>query len=273
MLRCGSLQRHYLPVPLDHNGYYDVVIWLRRGCLARDQMPDAHVIEIPSYMGRRCLYADVTLSSGWRVRLATVHLESTGPEGPTRKAQLETIFPVLKTTPWSSSSSEQAQNASRSLPNIAVLTGDFNLCASSEENVTVACEPGVVDLWPTLEPGPGWTEDTAINEMRFAAKPQHKQVRFDRVLIIHPEALDEEQQGADSSSTIADGSLSSSSTWRGTRIALLGTTPLPSTTAVEEEQASLSIPTRTAAMGSGLADVRVWPSDHFGLVVDIALPL
>eukprot|EP01043_Picozoa_sp_COSAG02_P126526 COSAG02_NODE_63792_length_262_cov_0.638037_1_plen_29_part_01 len=29
MLRCGSLQRHYLPAPLHHNGYYDVAIWLR----------------------------------------------------------------------------------------------------------------------------------------------------------------------------------------------------------------------------------------------------
>ena len=36
MLRCESLQRHYLSVPLDHNGYYDVAIWLRRACLAPD---------------------------------------------------------------------------------------------------------------------------------------------------------------------------------------------------------------------------------------------
>ena len=194
------------------------------------------------------------------------------PCGPSKEGAARSHLPSTQDHALVVVQQRTSTNSSRLLPSIAVLTGDFNLCASSEENVTIACEPGVMDLWPTLESGPGWTEDTAINEMRFAAKPKHKQVRFDRVLIIHPEPLDEEQRGADSGSTIADGSLSSS-TWHGQRIALLGTAPLASTTAVEGEQASLSIPARTAATGSGLADVRVWPSDHFGLVVDIALPV
>eukprot|EP01044_Picomonas_judraskeda_P014376 COSAG03_NODE_2275_length_2925_cov_2.778839_2_plen_287_part_00 len=260
MLRCESLQRHYLSVPLDHNGYYDVAIWLRRACLAPDHTPDARVVEIPSYMGRRCLYTDVTVRSGWRVRLATVHLESTGSQGPVRKAQLDAIFPALKGEPWSSGAEQSKSTPGLLLPDIAVLTGDFNLCACSEENSTVAREPGVTDLWPTLEAGPGWTENTAINEMRFAAKRQHKQVRFDRVLLLgHPGG------GAPA----ADGETAASE-WRGTRVALLGTAPLASAT--RSEGRDLLETTSEDTMRPGGADARVWPSDHFGLVADIAPP-
>ena len=85
MLRCDALRDHYLPVPVDlgalpmGHGHYDVTVWLRRARLAPGSTPAAQVVSIPSWMGRSCLYTDVTVRSGWRLRLATVHLESTGP--------------------------------------------------------------------------------------------------------------------------------------------------------------------------------------------------
>jgi len=272
MLRCESLQHHYLPVPLEHNGFYDVTIWLRRSCLAPDSAPEAHVVGIQSYMGRRCLFSDVTMRSGWRLRIATVHLESTSPEASTRKAQLEAIFPALKTTPWSPGR-ELAQGSSPVLPDAIVLTGDFNFCAESEENDVVVRESGVTDVWPELEAGPGWTEDTEINEMRFAAKPKHKQVRFDRILLVATGAVPAEVEAAAASGGRqaagargdAVGSLPSTG-WRGQRIALLGTMPLPITAMCEDPSIS------GFTLGAGYTDVRIWPSDHFGLVADIVPP-
>ena len=271
MVRCESLQHHYVLVPLEHNGYYDVTIWLRRACLLAPggPTPTSQVVAIESYMGRRCLYTDVTVRSGWRVRLATVHLESTSPAAPMRKAQLEAILPALKTAPWSEPlrsppRSRRRERPAAQLPNIAVLTGDFNFCSCSEEDQTVAGEPGVTDLWPQLEGRePGWTEDTGINEMRFAAKPKHKQVRFDRVLLIRTGstagvgaattggALGE----AAATKAVAAAGGTGDYEWRGEGIALLGTAALPI-------KANFSD-----------VDVRVWPSDHFGLAADIAPPL
>ena len=44
--------------------------------------------------------------------------------------------------------------------------------------------PPYHDVWPILRPGEdGFTEDTAINHMRFDSKNKHRQVRFDRVLV------------------------------------------------------------------------------------------
>jgi tyrosyl-DNA phosphodiesterase 2 len=69
------------------------------------------------------------------------------------------------------------------------LCGDFNFCSTwPEENQNIP--PDFRDLWPILHPNePGWTEDTAINIMRYEMKHSHKQVRFDRVLLFASEPV------------------------------------------------------------------------------------
>jgi tyrosyl-DNA phosphodiesterase 2 len=95
----------------------------------------------------------------------------------------------------------------------AVLLGDFNM--RDDENSLVT--PPFEDVWPRLRPDePGYTEDTSINLMRLDSTGKERQVRFDRVLT----------KGG----------------WRATRIDLLGTEPISSTSP------------------------RVFPSDHFGVV-------
>ena len=304
MLRCDALQAHYVPVHMPDPYSYDVVIWLRRAALPPDAPPPVpQVVDVPTRMGRRCLFTDVTTRSGRRLRLGTVHLESQSNSADTRQRQLELILPALKTSPWAPTSrallaanqaelerlkqekaffdgdtakapAEEAAAAALPLPEIAVLTGDFNLCSRWEaENRIVAQDPDVTDLWPELEAGPGWTEDTKINEMRYFVKPQHKQVRFDRVLLIRPGGAVE--GGAAPEPEPEPSAAGGEAGWRGERIALLGTSALPFTTADPELPDAAPAPAAEGGLQLTLDDdggreLRVWPSDHFGLVADIS---
>ena len=103
--------------------------------------------------------------NGAPLHIATTHLESRKPSAEIRGKQLNVIFESL-----------------RSIPNVVIM-GDFNFCASwTEENDRI--DPAYHDVWKVLRAGePGYTEDTAINQMLYLNKGKHKQVRFDRVFL------------------------------------------------------------------------------------------
>ncbi len=115
-------------------------------------------------MGRHLLVWETSVN-GVPLHIATVHLESRKSSAEIRGEQLAVIFDSL-----------------HSVPN-AVIMGDFNFCASwTEENYRI--DPVYRDVWKVLRPDePGYTEDTAINQMLYISKGKHKQVRFDRVLL------------------------------------------------------------------------------------------
>ncbi len=131
----------------------------------------------------------------------------------------------------SSGSSCAGSDKVKAPPDAVFLVGDFNLCASWSENLTIHADPAVCDVWAHLRPGDaGFTEDTRVNIMRFNAKRKHKQVRFDRVLLVKA-GDDDGDEAASTESTAAV---------RPASIRMLGMRPL-----------------------DGMPEV--FPSDHFGL--------
>lgn len=150
--------------------YWSSDIWCstfkRYGVLLLSRLPvvDMYLANIPSLNARKLLMADLRINAA-TVRIGTVHLESGRSANEFRRAQLETIIPILKHADHS------------------VLVGDFNLCSSwPDENDII--EKHFVDAWPSVRPNdPGFTEDTTINRMRLIQKGKHKHVRFDRVLL------------------------------------------------------------------------------------------
>jgi tyrosyl-DNA phosphodiesterase 2 len=146
-----------------------------------------HLVALPSAMGRHLVSARAFLN-GQRTTFASVHLESLAYAAPTRAKQLRRIFPVLAPEPH------------------VILTGDFNFCATWEENRQL--EPSYQDIWSILYPEQaGYTEDTERNTMRMRHTGKPKQVRFDRVL------LRSHQPG-----------------WHAEAIALIGAVPISDTT-------------------------------------------
>jgi tyrosyl-DNA phosphodiesterase 2 len=139
-------------------GRYGVLILSRLAPAAITLLP------LPSIMGRHLLVWE-TQVNGSPLHITTVHLESGQESAAARGAQLSLIFDAL-----------------REVPN-AVITGDFNFCASwTEENDRL--DPAYQDVWARLRPDdPGYTEDTAVNRMLYGIKGKHKHVRFDRVLL------------------------------------------------------------------------------------------
>lgn len=161
------MQRRFLTSgPLRHS--YDVVMLVRR-----DLAVHWWTLPLPTLQGRRCLIADIITPHQVSVRVATVHLESTKECARTRGKQLTAILPQIATAPM-----ESAQ-----VPSSVLLCGDFNFCSTWAENDRIVGS-GFVDLWPQLHGmDPGFTEDTARNEMLMEAKWKVKQVRFDRILL------------------------------------------------------------------------------------------
>jgi tyrosyl-DNA phosphodiesterase 2 len=152
--------------------------------LSRVPVTSWNIYPLPSAMHRNLLTVDIN-ASGSLMRVATVHLESISICDGARAEQLSKIFPILAAVPH------------------AVLMGDFNFCSSNvAENKQL--DPQYQDVWPTVHPGdPGYTEDTAVNQMRFEQSGKNKQVRFDRVLF-----------------------RSKNSEWKPEQIRLIGTTPV-----------------------------------------------
>lgn len=132
-----------------------------------------------------------------------------------RKRQLETIIPKLRSEPFGgggeaanraasryfSRLAEEGQHDAEVLPDTVVLCGDFNLCATTTENVTISRDGSLHDLWAVLHPGdPGWSEDSEVNGMLKVLKPDKEQkFRYDRIVLIQPRAATEEDGSASES--------------------------------------------------------------------------
>ena len=131
--------------------------------LSRLPVEDWQVLPLPSAMGRHLVMARSVVNT-IATTVASVHLESTASSAPIRAKQLARIFPFLQ--------SEQQ----------VILTGDFNLCSTWEENNQL--DSAYHDVWPLLHPSEsGYTVDTERNVMRLLHTNKHKQVRFDRMLV------------------------------------------------------------------------------------------
>lgn len=209
---------------------YDVALWVR----ADARLIRCWTVELPTTQCRRCLVVDLMLprkleEDNWRVRVATVHLESNQPEASNaqqRAAQLRAILPRLRAEPF------EAEVACG--PDVLILAGDFNFCGTcAEENSLISDDPLVVDAWLAVRPGePGFTEDTEVNGMmRRRQEGRRKQVRYDRILLL---GASEDQDGSCSSLAVVP--------WAVAEMEVLGQKPVP-----------------------GLEREEIWPSDHFGL--------
>jgi tyrosyl-DNA phosphodiesterase 2 len=136
------------------------------GQLMLSRLPTSRVTytRLPTRLSRGFLKAEFTVN-GRLLVVCSVHLESGKRNVRLRGRQLRRMFRALR-------SAEDA-----------VVLGDFNMRDS--ENGRIA--PPYHDVWPMLRPqDDGFTEDTAINHMRYDSKPKHRQVRFDRVLLKGP---------------------------------------------------------------------------------------
>ena len=168
-----------------HLEYLLAVEWVRRefrisditgstlqphGVLLLSRLPlrNLGLQELPSDKDRKMLVAELGLGSR-SVCVGNLHLESSPQATPVRLAQLDKILPRL-------------QSVQRTL-----LMGDFNFDpVQMPEQARV--EQYFRDLWAELRPDePGFTEDTAINDMLLSHKGKEKQVRFDRILLRSPQ--------------------------------------------------------------------------------------
>lgn len=175
------IRENYLTTDIDGSTLSDYGVLI----LSRLPLKTITLKALPSTMRRRLLLVETAIN-GNTLCIGTVHLESMKSSDFIREIQLETIFETLADKPN------------------AVLMGDFNFCASwHEENERI--DPAYHEVWSLLRDEPGYTEDTTINRMRHQLKGEHKQVRFDRVLL--------KSQTPDSG-------------WAASSIDLLGTAPI-----------------------------------------------
>lgn len=129
--------------------------------LSRLPVAAATYVRLPSRLNRGFLRAELSINGSCDV-VCGVHLESGKASAPLRVRQLDEIFGELRST------------------ETAVLLGDFNMRDAENAQIT---DP-YCDVWPALRPrDAGFTEDTAINHMRYDMKNKGRQVRFDRVLV------------------------------------------------------------------------------------------
>jgi tyrosyl-DNA phosphodiesterase 2 len=152
-----SVRAHYLRVAVTGgaHGNYGMLM------LSRLPINRATYTPLPTRAARGLLTAEFTINGRPQV-IGSVHLDSGKSSRWLRAWQLRRIFRVLRRSPD------------------AILLGDFNMRDSENRRI----RGGFRDLWPALRPGDdGYTEDTSINLMRFDSKDEHRQVRFDRVLL------------------------------------------------------------------------------------------
>lgn len=129
--------------------------------LSRLPINRATYTPLPTRAARGLLAAEFTIN-GRRQMIGSVHLDSGKSSWWLRAWQLRRITRLLRRSPD------------------AVLLGDFNM--RDGENHRIG--GGFRDLWPALRSrDDGYTEDTSINLMRLDSKNEHRQVRFDRVLL------------------------------------------------------------------------------------------
>jgi tyrosyl-DNA phosphodiesterase 2 len=133
------------------------------GMLMLSRLPTVRVTyaRLPTRMSRGFLQAEFMIN-GMPLVVSCVHLDSGKRRARLRRRQLRRVFRALRSV------------------DDALVLGDFNMRDS--ENGRIA--PPYCDVWPMLRPDDrGFTEDTAINHMRFDSRNKHRQVRFDRVLL------------------------------------------------------------------------------------------
>lgn len=118
-----------------------------------------------------------------------------------------------------------------------LLCGDFNFDAISEHNQPIV-DSVFDDAWEQLKPGdPGYTDDTDRNRMRYRIKPRKSRRRVDRILY-HGYAM------------------------HAKRIKMIGLKP---TDVVAPERISYKMVKANNAGELGEYDLKLWPSDHFGV--------
>lgn len=150
------IREHYLRAAVTggDRGNYGMML------LSRLPLGNVTYTTLPTRLARGFLTAELTVN-GSPVVVCSIHLESGKRNVRLRGWQLRRIFRALR----------KAETA--------FVLGDFNM--RDHENGRI--DTAYCDLWPTLRPGAdGYTEDTAINLMRWDSKPKHRQVRFDRIL-------------------------------------------------------------------------------------------
>ena len=133
------------------------------GMLMLSRLPTARVTytRLPTRLSRGFLKAEFTVN-GKPLVVCSIHLESGKRNVRLRGRQLRRLFRALRSA------------------DDAVVLGDFNMRDTENGRITLPYR----DVWPKLRPDDdGFTEDTAINHMRYDSKPKHRQVRFDRVLL------------------------------------------------------------------------------------------
>ena len=136
------------------------------GMLMLSRLPTTKVTyrRLPTRLSRGFLQAEFTVN-GRPLVVCSVHLESGKRRARLRGRQLRRVFRALRSA------------------DDAIVLGDFNM--RDTENARIA--PPYHDVWPMLRPDDdGFTEDTAINHMRYDSKNKHRQVRFDRALLKGP---------------------------------------------------------------------------------------
>ncbi len=136
----------------------------RYGVLILSKLPilSAGILPLPSEMGRRLLVAKLANE----LSVATIHLESTSSCISERVTQLGIIQPFLV----------------EHFPEV-VLMGDMNFGAEARIE-TAALDPSFVDAWNSNRfASPGYTVDTARNDMRRRTDDKATQQRIDRVFV------------------------------------------------------------------------------------------
>jgi tyrosyl-DNA phosphodiesterase 2 len=136
------------------------------GMLMLSRLPTVRVTytRLPTRMSRGFLQAEFTIN-GMPLVVCSIHLDSGKRRARLRGRQLRRVFRSLR---WADD---------------AIVVGDFNMRDTEDARIA----PSYCDVWPMLRPDDhGFTEDTAINHMRFDSTNKHRQVRFDRVLVKGP---------------------------------------------------------------------------------------
>ncbi|CAB9496376.1 Endonuclease/Exonuclease/phosphatase family [Seminavis robusta] len=231
MLNCQYLRSRYEPTELSLPHGYDCAIWIRKDS-SRLEVNSTNTLPLESIYGRRGLLVDLEVASSSsrkkndtpaKIRVVATHLESGRHMEMTRRKQLDALFSDMKETPCG--------NTKDIKPHVAFLVGDFNLDPSYAENEVV--DANSTDLWKLLKPknDPGYTEDTYQNQMRFEAHGKHKQVRYDRIVMMD----------------LAEHSISQP---------------------MQAPPKYMCVPTAIERLGVEPFDSAktIWPSDHFGLV-------
>ncbi len=201
----------------------------------REILQGFQFFDFPTNMGRKLLVANILLNNSIQVDVGTVHLESLGyPQ--IRRQQLEIC-------------------ASAMSKKNSILCGDFNFCSWAnyrpphdplENLVLQETIPDYSDIWLELRPGErGYTFNSEINEMI----EQTELMRYDRVMYRVSEGGD----------------------LKASQINIIGDRPI--STSSSTTATAFSSPVKPTALKAliGKKVVRVFPSDHFGLIADFEL--